>query len=56
MTNAQIADVFDQIADLLEFQGANPLSHAGLSQRRPAPIRDLTESRGGDPGRTNTRS
>jgi len=24
MTNAQIADVFDQIADLLEFQGANP--------------------------------
>lgn len=24
MTNAQIADVFDQVADLLEFQGANP--------------------------------
>ena len=24
MTNAQIADAFDQIADLLEFQGANP--------------------------------
>lgn len=24
MTNAEIADVFDQIADLLEFQGANP--------------------------------
>ncbi len=24
MTNAQIADVFEQVADLLEFQGANP--------------------------------
>ena len=24
MNNARIADVFDQIADLLEFQGANP--------------------------------
>lgn len=24
MTNTQIADVFDQVADLLEFQGANP--------------------------------
>ena len=24
MTNAKIADVFEQVADLLEFQGANP--------------------------------
>ena len=24
MTNAEIADAFDRLADLLEFQGANP--------------------------------
>ena len=43
MTNAQIADTFDQIADLLEFEGANPFRvRAYRNGSRIA--RDLPES------------
>jgi len=42
MTNAQIADVFDQIADLLEFQGANPFRIRAY-RNGARKIRDLTE-------------
>ncbi len=43
MTNAQIADVFDQMADLLEFQGANAFRIRGYRNGARA-IRDLSES------------
>ena len=41
--NVQIADVFDQIADLLEFQGANPFRLRAY-RNAALTIRDLTES------------
>ena len=43
MTNDQIADVLDQVADLLEFEGANPFrirAYRGGSRV----VRELTES------------
>ncbi|HUS40012.1 MAG TPA: DNA polymerase/3'-5' exonuclease PolX [Pirellulales bacterium] len=43
MTNAKIADVFDQIADLLEFEGANPF-RVRAYRNGSRVIRDLTES------------
>ncbi|MDH3719078.1 MAG: helix-hairpin-helix domain-containing protein, partial [Planctomycetota bacterium] len=43
MTNAQIADTFDQIADLLEFEGANPF-RVRAYRNGSRVIRDLTES------------
>ncbi len=43
MTNAQIADVFDQIADLLEFQDANPFRVRAYRNAARA-IRGLLES------------
>ena len=60
MTNAKIADVFDQIADLLEFKDANPFrvrayrKGARLIRDLPEPVaslladagRDLTEIEG----------
>ena len=33
MTNAEIAAAFDQVADLLEFQGANPFRVRAYRQR-----------------------
>lgn len=42
MKNAQIADVFEQIADLLEFQGANPFRLRAYRNGARA-IRDLPE-------------
>ena len=44
MTNAEIADVFDQVADLLEFQGANPFRIRAYRKGARA-IRDLPERR-----------
>lgn len=60
MTNARIADVFDEIADLLEFQGSNPFrvrayrNGARIIRDLPEPVasviedesRDLTELEG----------
>ena len=43
MTNAQIADVFEQMADLLEFQGANAF-RVRAYRNGARTIRDLTES------------
>ncbi|HPP53640.1 MAG TPA: DNA polymerase/3'-5' exonuclease PolX [Thermoguttaceae bacterium] len=43
MTNAEIADVFDQIADLLEFQGANPF-RVRAYRNAARTLRELTES------------
>lgn len=43
MTNAQIADVFEQLADLLEFQGANPFRVRAFRNGARA-IRELKES------------
>lgn len=43
MTNPEIADAFDQIADLLEFQGANPF-RVRAYRNAARTIRDLTES------------
>ncbi len=43
MTNAQIADTFDQIADLLEFEGANPFRIRAYRNGSRV-VRDLTES------------
>ena len=43
MTNPQIAAVFEQIADLLEFQGANPFRVRAYRNAARA-IHDLTES------------
>jgi len=43
MTNAQIADVFEQLADLLEFQGANAFRVRAYRNGARA-IRDLPES------------
>jgi len=43
MTNAEIAAVFDQIADLLEFQGANPFRIRAYRNGARA-IKDLPES------------
>ncbi len=43
MKNADIADTFDQIADLLEFQGENPFRLRAYRNGAMA-IRDLTES------------
>lgn len=43
MTNAQIADVFDQIADLLEFQDANPF-RVRAYRNAARTIRGLLES------------
>ncbi len=42
MTNSQIADVFEEIADLLEFQGANPF-RVRAYRNAARTIRDLTE-------------
>ncbi|MBI2826182.1 MAG: DNA polymerase/3'-5' exonuclease PolX [Planctomycetia bacterium] len=42
MKNAQIADVFEQVADLLEFQGANPFRLRAYRNGARA-IRDLPE-------------
>jgi DNA polymerase (family X) len=42
MTNSQIADVFDEIADLLEFQNANPF-RVRAYRNAARTIRDLTE-------------
>jgi DNA polymerase (family 10) len=42
MTNHEIADVFDQVADLLEFQGANPF-RVRAYRNGARRIRDLTE-------------
>lgn len=49
MTNAQIADVFDQVADLLEFQGANPFrirayrNGARVLRDLPEPVSTIVE-------------
>jgi DNA polymerase (family X) len=43
MTNAEIAAVFDQVADLLEFQGANPF-RVRAYRNAARTIHDLTES------------
>lgn len=43
MTNSQIADVLDEVADLLEFQGANSFRVRGYRNGARA-VRDLTES------------
>jgi DNA polymerase (family 10) len=43
MTNAEIADVFDQIADLLEFQSANPF-RVRAYRNAARTIRELPES------------
>ncbi len=43
MTNAQIASVFEQVADLLEFKGANPFRIRAYRNGARA-IRDLPES------------
>ncbi len=43
MTNAEIAAIFEQIADLLEFQGANPFRVRAYRNGARA-IRDLAES------------
>ena len=43
MTNAQIADAFDLIADLLEFQAANPF-RVRAYRNSARTIRDYTES------------
>ncbi len=43
MTNAQIADSFDLIADILEFQGANPF-RVRAYRNGARTIRDLTDS------------
>ncbi len=40
MTNAQIADIFDELADLLEFQGANAFRVRAYRNAARA-IRDL---------------
>ena len=42
MTNSRIADVFEQVADLLEFQGANPFRTRAYRNAAGA-IRNLTE-------------
>ena len=42
MTNTRIADIFDQIADLLEFQGANPF-RVRAYRNGARTIRDLAE-------------
>jgi DNA polymerase (family 10) len=42
MTNASIADAFDQIADLLEFQGANPF-RVRAYRNGARTVRDYTE-------------
>ena len=44
MNNAQSADILDQIADLLEFQAANPFRVRALSQRGPCGPRIAHES------------
>ena len=43
MTNPEIADTFDQIADILEFQGANPF-RVRAYRNAARTIRDLPES------------
>ena len=43
MKNGEIADVFDQVADLLEFQGENPFRLRAY-RNAAATLRDLTES------------
>jgi DNA polymerase (family 10) len=43
MTNAQIADTFERIADLLEFEGANPF-RVRAYRNGGRVLRDLTES------------
>ena len=42
MTNSQIADIFQQMADLLEFQGANPF-RVRAYRNGARTIRDLAE-------------
>ena len=46
MTNAQIADVFDEIADLLEFTNANPF-RVRAYRNGARTLRDLHESASG---------
>ena len=46
MTNADIADIFDQVADLLEFQDANPF-RVRAYRNGARTIRDLPESLAG---------
>ena len=56
MKNAEIADAFDQVADLLEFQGENPFRLRAYRNAALA-VRDLTESVTAiinDPSRTLT--
>jgi len=56
MNNTQIADVFDQVADLLEFQNANPF-RVRAYRNAARLIRDLAEPLSGvlaDPGRRLT--
>ena len=43
MNNAKIADIFDQVADLLEFKSANPF-RVRAYRRGARTIRDLSES------------
>jgi DNA polymerase (family X) len=43
MKNSEIADVFDQVADLLEFQGENPFRLRAY-RNAAVTVRDLTES------------
>ena len=43
MSNPEIADAFDQIADILEFQGANPF-RVRAYRNAARTIRDLPES------------
>ncbi len=57
MTNHEIAAVFDEIADLLEFQGANPFRTRAY-RNAARTIHDLPESAAvivGDPGRSLTK-
>ncbi len=56
MTNAEIADIFDQVADLLEFQAANPF-RVRAYRNGSRTIRDLPEAVAaivGDPDRRLT--
>ncbi len=43
--NADVAAVFDEIADLLDIESANPLSHPGLPARGPELSAWLARSR-----------
>ncbi len=53
MNNAHIAAVFDEVADLLEFQGANPF-RVRAYRNAARTIRDLPESVADDRRRRRT--